>query len=258
MNKILLKNNPLMHSILAIAIATPVSALAVPLDITGTIRDFNASHADFEGVIGGHETGIVSTTLGADGKPVWSGTGDASSQFSNESNFNQWYRDTPGVNLSANYTISLTDDDNDGIFTYANNSFFPIDNQLLGNEGRSHNYHFTYEIATTFTYQGGETFSFTGDDDVWVFINDQLVVDLGGVHGAINGSVDVDTLGLTSGNDYSFNLFFAERHTVASNFNIETSLQLKPPVPTPEPGLLALLTAGLLGIGFSRRLRKNQ
>jgi fibro-slime domain-containing protein len=242
----------LSSGLITLCIAVPVTSFAIPsFNLTGTIRDFNDSHPDFEGAIGGLETGIVQSTLGADGKPVWSGTGDASSQFSNEANFNEWYRDVTGVNSSKNYTITLTDGDSDGVYSFSSNSFFPIDGQLFGNQGRSHNYHFTYEINTLFTYTGGETFSFTGDDDVWVFINDMLVVDLGGVHTAVNGSVNLDSLGLTIGNDYSFDLFFAERHTSQSNFKMETSILLKSSVP--EPSVLALLSLGLVGISAARR-----
>ena len=244
----------LLLGLLAVGIAVPVTSFAVPTySITGTVRDFRDTHPDFEGAIGGLETGIVKSTLGADGKPVWSGAGDSSSQYSTEANFNQWYNDVAGVNTSASYTIDLSDTDGDGIFTYSSNSFFPIDGELFGNEGRSHNYHFTYELNTAFTYAGGETFSFTGDDDVWVFINDELVVDLGGVHGAESGSIDLDSLGLTAGDDYTLDLFFAERHTVASNFRMETSLKLTTPEPTPAPGVLALLSLGLIGLGFSRK-----
>ncbi|GBG34825.1 Protein psiG, partial [Hondaea fermentalgiana] len=87
---------------------------------------------------------------------------------------------------------------------------------------------YTTEIQTYFEYRGGERFRFDGDDDVWVFINDYLVVDLGGYHPSRTGYVDVDDIkdqaNLTLGETYSFSMFHAERHTDESNFKITTTL----------------------------------
>lgn len=229
------------------------NSFASIINLTGTIRDFNDTHPDFEDGTG-VDPGIVESTLGTDVKPVYAGlVGNPTTH--GQTAFDQWYRNTSGVNLSQNLTIPLdntiTADPN--VYTYTSNSFFPIDEQLFGNQGRSHNYHFTYEIQSSFTYSGGESFSFTGADDLWVFIDNILVIDLGGVHGPLSSSVSLDTLGLAIGYSYDFDLYFAERHTVASNFRIDTSINLDRSIP--EPSTTLLMVIGLASISYRRRYR---
>jgi fibro-slime domain-containing protein len=198
--------------------------------LVGIIRDFKlyttGGHPDFEHYSGAGQKGIVKFDLGPDHKPVYAPSGPTANT-TGKAEFDQWYRDVPGVNFTIPLTIPLTADAK-GIGTYDNEAFFPIDDQGWGNEGLAHNFGFTYELHMVFQYSGGEVFSFTGDDDLWVFINNRLAIDLGGLHPALSDTLDVDAqatkLGIIKGQQYALDLFQAERHSEESHFKVQSSL----------------------------------
>lgn len=202
----------------------------LPPVLRATVRDFHSSHPDFERPgAAGEDKGIVEDTLGPDGKPVYAGGPGGTSTTSGPEEFDQWYRDVPGVNERTEIDITLqTSSASDEFYVYVNRAFFPIDGQLFGNEGNPHNFHFTLEAEASFIYREGQVFAFDGDDDIWVFINNQLVIDLGGLHQSLRSDVDLDSvanaIGIVPGNEYPLKIFFAERHTSESNFVIETSI----------------------------------
>ena len=202
--------------------------------LRATVRDFTpATHEDFEPDTASDVSypGLVRNMLGADNKPVYAPSG-STSHTAGPAQFAQWYNDTPGINQPFEVILALTQQSS-GRYVFDDSTFFPIDgmgygNSGLANDGQQHNFHFTTEIHTTFKYMGGEVFNFNGDDDLWLFINGRLAIDLGGLHPALPGMVNLDasasTLGIERNHVYSMDIFHAERHTDASNFHVETTI----------------------------------
>ena len=227
--------------------------------LTLRVRDFSQSHPDFQwgahpnfGQITGVRTGILANDLAQqqDGsfKPVYAAGANVSpngpnfAPFTGQQNFDAWFRDTPGVNHAVNVELPLDKVGNS--LVYDNADFHPVDaNFGFGDEGFSingspNNWHFTTEALVSFRYEGGEVFTFRGDDDIWIFINRKLAIDLGGLHGPIEGTVNLDEraaeLGLVIGETYQLQVFQAERNYSGSNYRFETSDFCLVPIEPPK------------------------
>ncbi|HAJ80583.1 MAG TPA: hypothetical protein DCO75_12530 [Fibrobacteres bacterium] len=217
--------------------------LAADMHDIGIHSDFDTYNALSNISCAGLQTGQVQKKLGANGLPVKSNTTvcpQVITQF-------DWFDTKTLAGAYTNeicYNLKLQKNE-DGYYYYDDSLFYPIDdflyldsaktisnpnNNMLSTDPsawKEHNNHFTMIVSADFEYKKGQTFYFRGDDDVWVFVDSQLVVDLGGVHGPAEGSVNLDTLHLTLNKTYNFKLFYTERNCCGSNFRMLTSLNLR-------------------------------
>lgn len=263
----------------------------VPGEYLPAIPFFNPGGQDQTNLV---EPGIVSDTITPGGKPSYVGGTNSPplhKSTSSDARFIEWFTDVPGVNQSRLIDLALNDPESDGVYSFeasrdldaddgdSDGGFFPIDGELGGNDGAArdgtpHNYSFTVEFHTTaaYTASAGQTFTFKGDDDLWLFLGGKLVMDLGGVHNELTGSVNLDDLAaqlnIIDGDKVPFDLFYAERNQYNSDLKIETSFAFTQgpddgggpgPGPTPIP-LPAAVWTGLAMLGALtgiQRLRRR-
>lgn len=205
-------------------------------------------HPDFQ-CYNGSEPGMVMSALTA-GVPT---RAPGATRLTSDESFALWYRSDPDFNRTVAQGMTFGGLGG-GTYRFDSPSFFPLSTPIDGSapagfvaEGiettnndsggsGAQNFFFTSEVRFWFRYEGDETLAFSGDDDVWVFINGRLAVDIGGVHGRLDGSItlsdcdDADPtmnapgclapLDLRVGGIYEAVVFQAERHVSRSQYRL--------------------------------------
>lgn len=156
--------------------------------------------------------------------------------------------DATGKNANSNYTGSK--------------NFFPLNTapsvktNAEDRENGRNNVYFGMRYDFTFTlgdYNGPLNYTFNGDDDLWVFLDGQLVLDDGGIHGAIEKSVNIkNALGTNpdKSETHQITVLYMERGGNESNCSMNFTIPNLTPINYQE--------AQKTNVEFTKQNAKNQ
>lgn len=156
----------------------------------------------------------------------------------------RWYNAVDGQSDGYAGMLELQNDSSGQDFRYYEEEFYPLDGVDFSAADKvntdKHNRLFTMSFAIPFTVLGSgeEQFSIIADDDTFVFIEDKLAIDMGGVHDATTGrfvihengevyaGVEEEALAYTGinvtiGSGAMVRIFHADRDSKGSVFGID-------------------------------------
>jgi len=221
----------------------PASSQLGEVEISARAFDFDASYNPFaekgpddncaaSSGGGGPTRGLVKDSLDLAGLPVWTGrvACDIGSAKDGPGN---WFKPDFAL-LETRIAVKLWRNPVESRWSYTNSEFFPLDTVRTAPLG-GHNFGFCLHFQFESRNAPDQSLKITGDDDIWLFAQKRLAIDLGGQHGPASGELDFAKLGLPDGRVVKFDLFQCERHRTGSSLGISTNALLQPVGTLAEP-----------------------
>ena len=134
---------------------------------------------------------------------------------------------TAVINYYNNTNKVHSNSNTDGFFPFNRNAYVPNQNDL----SYAQDLGFGMKLTIPFNLEGSgtangintdgtdQTFDFSGDDDLWVFVDGKLVLDLGGAHARTTGSINFHTKTITANNKQAIASGVDRNGSFADGFN---------------------------------------
>lgn len=154
------------------------------------------------------EKNLVDGGLSSEYLPVVTG-GEAVVNRGLSDGFSRWFSQEAGQSKSYGSTLGLVYDANSASFKYSSNEFYPLDEltmkstegdwnpktESVNDDGHNHLFTLNLGMPIQVLANGSEKFEIMADDDTWVFVNNKLVIDMGGLHDALNAEFEIHSDG---------------------------------------------------------------
>ena len=159
--------------------------------------------------------------------------------------FSRWFHTVEGKSKVYGSTLNLNYSSDAVAFWYGSDKFYPLNNivrpdEPVNKDGNNHLFTMNLALPVEVVADGKESFEITADDDTWVFIDDKIALDMGGVHdkmsarfeilkngevytGVGNEGLAYSGIKLDKGAQTVIRIFHADRDSEDSVFAIRTS-----------------------------------